>query len=1020
MQTALNSEIQNRTDAITAEKNARIASDTALTNSLNAEIQNRQDGDNALLEALNEEIAARIASDTATLNTAKGYSDSNLDTAKTYADTKASSTLTSAKTYADTKSTAALNSAKSYSDDNLDTAKGYSDDNLATAKSYADTKASSTLTSAKSYADTKSSSTLTSAKTYADTKSTAALNSAKSYCDEKIEEAGGDATDWQSQIDSSLATAKSYSDSNLAAAKSYADTKDTSTLNTAKGYSDSNLATAKTYADTKDTSTLNTAKSYSDDNLAAAKTYCDEKIAEGGAGGDTTDWQSQIDSSLAAAKSYADTKDTATLNSAKSYADTKDTATLNSAKTYSDSKLATETTARTDADTALQTSLSGEITNRQSAVSTLRSDLTDMLDNKTTTTLNSANTYTNGKISTEETARIAKDDELETKINEGFANVSLQISNLLDTLNERINTAVAAAIKTATDYTDDKTDEIIDSLPSDTQVEPTTTTLIKLTPPTLEVAEPTPYLSSNQNSIIWKFTISGYDSNTMTITYPAMIFAKTSSGFKMEHCSTSGSYNTGIDDYFDDNHNGLPVALKDTSKYCWDDGTSSVKTASATPAPFTFTFDTPVQDISKTYSGAQNWWKACNSIKGYSLSAVKCIFSSVTDTENKSYTDAGTYNVVMTPQKWCLWKDGGKDTRNFTLTIAQADWSYTVTDESGKSYTVSTADTNPVTNSDTYEYYPKKLEWAFTVSSTCNADFSAKTNKLFPSVHTDGNTVSVNLNNGYNTTVWDMVTITFSTPTNGNYKPAPAPFNIMMKGYAMLQSMSWDLISEMLTDGTFRDKIGFGQYKTIDLNATLEFGYNGDNTNERYGSVDLTKVMISYVGTQDDKNLFTIENATSGGAATRILLPIPSDTAADDIYKYNMDLLPGGACYSRLATLIKRAAPELDALMKQWTAVYYNQSRTGYIMPPNDHMMADADECLEVFKVSSTRRFAVLNSDTNKDQTALLVPNKTTSSCISGESTIALSRINGDGATFVFADKSIQTTLFRYLPIIAI
>lgn len=76
--------------------------------------------------------------DAATLQSAKDYSDDNLDTAKDYADTQDATTLQSAKDYADdilddakdyadTQDATTLQSSKDYTDDALDSAKDYTD-----------------------------------------------------------------------------------------------------------------------------------------------------------------------------------------------------------------------------------------------------------------------------------------------------------------------------------------------------------------------------------------------------------------------------------------------------------------------------------------------------------------------------------------------------------------------------------------------------------------------------------------------------------------------------------------------------------------------------------------------------------------------------------------------------------------------------------------------------------------------------------------------------------------------------
>ena len=293
-------------------------------------------------------------------DTVRGYSDDNLNTAKTYAANQASSALTSARSYADAiessldeaKQDAIVNgetlieggylntdfieagsitadmiktgtlyvsssnvtglsdslddlesSVKDYADGVASTAESSA---VSTASSDATTKANSALSSAKSYAAAQDASNLSTAKTYAASQASSSLSTAKTYASSV-----GD-------------TIRDYSDTNLGTAKSYAATQDAS-----------NLSTAKTYAASQASSSLTSAKSYSDTNLSTAKSYAATQDATNLSTAKTYA-ASQASSALTSAKSYAATQDATNLSTAESYAASQASSALSSAKSYAD------------------------------------------------------------------------------------------------------------------------------------------------------------------------------------------------------------------------------------------------------------------------------------------------------------------------------------------------------------------------------------------------------------------------------------------------------------------------------------------------------------------------------------------------------------------------------------------------------------------------------------------------------------------------------------------------------------
>ena len=125
-------------------------------------------------------------------------SSSNLEEAKKYANTLASSTeqlcrdlvtsnLESSVSYTDSKTNTIITDVKSYANSLASSTeqacKALVAPEVESVKTYADTKANSALTDSKTYSDEKANKALTDAKAYADEKANKALTDAKSYAD---------------------------------------------------------------------------------------------------------------------------------------------------------------------------------------------------------------------------------------------------------------------------------------------------------------------------------------------------------------------------------------------------------------------------------------------------------------------------------------------------------------------------------------------------------------------------------------------------------------------------------------------------------------------------------------------------------------------------------------------------------------------------------------------------------------------------------------------------------------------
>ncbi len=300
----------------------------------------------------------------ATTSEVSSSADSTLTKAKDYASAKAdtaqSNAVSTAAGDATTKADAALSSAQGYASAVGDTVRGYSDDNLNTAKTYAANQASSALTSARSYADAIESS-LDGAKQDAIVNGETLIEGG--YLNTDFIEAGSitadmiktgtlyvsssNVTGLSDSLDDLESSVKDYADgvastaesSAVSTASSDATTKANSALSSAKSYAAtqdaSNLSTAKTYAASQASSSLTSAKSYSDTNLSTAKSYAATQDATNLSTAKTYA-ASQASSALTSAKSYAATQDATNLSTAESYAASQASSALSSAKSYAD------------------------------------------------------------------------------------------------------------------------------------------------------------------------------------------------------------------------------------------------------------------------------------------------------------------------------------------------------------------------------------------------------------------------------------------------------------------------------------------------------------------------------------------------------------------------------------------------------------------------------------------------------------------------------------------------------------
>ena len=261
------------------------------------------------MESAIEQTAASITSTVSATYETKTDATTKLNTAKTYADGKASEAEDAANDYTDGKltdysTTVQMNSAIEQTASNITS--------TVSATYETKTDATSKLNTAKTYAEGQASSAETNAKTAAQGYANTAEGNAKGYTDGKL-------TDYSTTVQMNSAIEQTASNITSTVSATYETKSDaTSKLNTAKTYADGKAATAESNAKTA-------AQGYADAAEEAANDYTDGKLVDYST---TTQMESAISQSASDITSTVsatyETKAAATqkLNTAKSYAET--------------------------------------------------------------------------------------------------------------------------------------------------------------------------------------------------------------------------------------------------------------------------------------------------------------------------------------------------------------------------------------------------------------------------------------------------------------------------------------------------------------------------------------------------------------------------------------------------------------------------------------------------------------------------------------------------------------------------
>jgi hypothetical protein len=351
--------------------------------------------------------------------------------------------------------------------------------------------------------------------------------------------------------------------------------------------------------------------------------------------------------------------------------------------------------------------------------------------------------------------------------------------------------------------------------------------------------------SNGATKISWTFTISNFNPDLMDYA----LKDKTGSSFNLDSVAEKNSSyftlqtefnaNNFVNTQFDNNHNGLPFSvifsLKDKVNYQWQGGGTDDKSVSVTPEPYRLPVNSFAQDIFYSYDskGYHKWFNFSSIFNGYSgfdistAAFLKHNNSTYWDSRPTSYKDAGTYTEHLTPQKWCVWNNGTFGTFDFTFTIDQADWTFTVTDDDGNSYTIDTADNISSVNSATYHFYPKKLSRSFTVTNTCGGTAKCeKVSSSYPAtiVIINENTFDVlPSTQNYTNKKWLKISV---TPPDSNYKASPI-FYIYATNWKDLNPLSWEQIAELAHNKTLNNYFDYGATKSFTMTGDfygVDFG----------------------------------------------------------------------------------------------------------------------------------------------------------------------------------------------------
>ena len=441
---AISTEVTNRNSAIATAKSQAISTSEGYTDTkIATEVTNRN---SAISSAIATEVTNRNSAIATSLSTAEGYTDSaisalvaaapsTLNTLKEIADAinndaSIAATLVqqigyaqaNAEGYTDAQVGAEVTNRQSAVTAAISTAEGYTDTHIATEVTSRNSAIATSLTTAEGYTDTQIATEVTNRQAAV----TAAISTAEGYTDTHI---ATEVTNRNFAIatakSEAISTSEGYTDSAIASEVTNRNSAIATSLTTAEGYTDTKIATEVTNRNTAISSALSTSEGYTDYSISSATAtiegYTDTAIAT-----EVTNRNSAI----ATAKSQA-------IATAESYAD-------GLASNYDAAGSAT--TAKNDAKAYTDSSISTEVTNRNSAIATAKSQA-----------ITAAETYADGLATNYDPVGSSRDAKTYA---DGL--ISTEVTNR----NSAILTAKNAAISTAEGYTDTAISNLVNASPA--------------------------------------------------------------------------------------------------------------------------------------------------------------------------------------------------------------------------------------------------------------------------------------------------------------------------------------------------------------------------------------------------------------------------------------------------------------------------------------------------------------------------------------------------------------------------
>ncbi len=362
------------------------------------------------------------------------------------------------------------------------------------------------------------------------------------------------------------------------------------------------------------------------------------------------------------------------------------------------------------------------------------------------------------------------------------------------------------------------------------------------------------YQVVTSSKMSWYVVLNGYDVNLMTKANTTNGRDANANGFYFG--ATVSVVESKVSSWFDDSHTSKikasTVSLKDKTNYTWSDGTTADKSILVNLEPYALPdyFSTLAQDVTITYDGtAHKWTEGFSAIAGDSDLATNGLFLFCTGGGTKdaatSFTNAGSYEITLTPRNCCTWADGSYGAKTFTFTIEKAEPSFTVTVSDGSTFEV----IGGVPAESIYyrtNFTPKKLTRTFTVTSKTGDGIITKTlhkawNYFFESTFdsTAGKLTLTGIRSYHITAeTWEEGETLLDSPDyvartdieysieiylseTANYKRSRHFRIVPLKIALRLNDLSWAKIATWARNGTLAENFDVGETKKLTVKGSL-------------------------------------------------------------------------------------------------------------------------------------------------------------------------------------------------------